>query len=39
LEAAMMEPNVQIVNPVAWLSSDFAALKSLHDEIVSLYQT
>ncbi len=37
LESAMMEPNVKIVKPVNWLSSDFAQLSTIHDEIVAIY--
>ena len=37
LENAMMEPNVKIVKPVRWLSADFATLKTIHDEIVAIY--
>jgi hypothetical protein len=36
-ESAMMEPNVQIAKPVKWLSSEYSSLKSIHDEIVSIY--
>ncbi len=37
LESAMMEPGVQIVKPVKWLSSEFTALSTIHDEIVAIY--
>ncbi len=37
LESAMMEPDVKIVKPVNWLSSDFAKLSTIHDEIVAIY--
>ncbi len=33
----MMEPNAQIVKPVRWLSSEFATLKTFHDEIMTIY--
>ena len=37
LESAMMEPNVQIVKPVKWLSTDISDLTTIQNEVVSLY--
>jgi hypothetical protein len=39
LEDAMMQPRVAIDKPVKWLTSDYNALKFLHDNVVDLNDT